>query len=249
MHHRPIGIFQHASDVPPGYFELWLRAQRLPYIVIHPYRGDAVPMSAESFSGLCFMGGPMSANDRLPWIDAELRLIRAADTARVPVIGHCLGGQLLAKSLGARVVRYTVKEIGWGEVNIVDVPLAREWLGDDAPLTIEMFQWHGDAFELPAGARNFLASHLCERQAYIIDRGDCAHIGMQFHCEMTPEVIRAWLDDPDAAPEIEEERRLTGGPGVKDAERMMENAAARCARMNELAARIYSRWGRGLRGG
>src|SRR6185295_13096811 len=174
---RPVAIFQHAIDVEPGYFQTWLderliRAQR-----IEPYRGDPVPVDPRAFSGICLMGGPMSVNDPLPWIDEELRLVRAADEAGVPVIGHCLGGQLLAKAFGAPVTRHTVKEIGWGEVRITDAALAERWLENGALRTLEMFQWHGDTFALPPQAKNFLASSLCARQAYVIERATFAHLG------------------------------------------------------------------------
>lgn len=243
----PIAVFQHAADVAPGYFVEWLQASGLPLRILHPYLGEAVPDDPRAFSGLCFMGGPMSVNDPLPWLEDELRLIRAADRAGVPVIGHCLGGQLLAKALGAPVARHPVKEIGWGEVTVTDAALAARWLGADVPPSFEVFQWHGESFALPPGAHNFLASEHCRNQAFAIEREGYAHLGMQFHCEMTPALIRAWLQDPTWREEIEEERRATGGPGVQEAERMLERVEERCARMNARAARIYERWSEGLR--
>lgn len=243
---RPVAIFQHAVDVEAGYFRTWLDAQGIPAQVFEPYRDEPVPEDPRAFSGVCLMGGPMSVNDPLPWIDAELRLIRAADAARVPLIGHCLGGQLIAKAFGAPVTRHAVKEIGWGEVRVTDQALAARWFGDPEVHTLEMFQWHGDTFALPPEAKNFLASAYCERQAYAIERDGLAHLGMQFHCEMTPPLIRAWTDDPVWLEEVEAERRQTGGRGVQDAEQMLDRVEARCARMNALAARLYSRWAEGL---
>jgi GMP synthase-like glutamine amidotransferase len=243
---RPVAIFQHAIDVEPGYFQTWLDERLIPAQKIEPYRGDPVPVDPRAFSGICLMGGPMSVNDPLPWIDEELRLVRAADEAGVPVIGHCLGGQLLAKAFGAPVTRHTVKEIGWGEVRITDAALAERWLENGAPRTLEMFQWHGDTFALPPQAKNFLASSLCAQQAYVIERATFAHLGMQFHCEMTPALIRAWTDDPTWLEEVTLERRLNGGPGVQNAEQMLDRVEERCAAMNRLAARLYARWSEGL---
>jgi GMP synthase-like glutamine amidotransferase len=243
---RPVAIFQHAVDVEPGYFQTWLDERGIPAQKIEPYRGDPVPVDPRRFSGICLMGGPMSVNDPLPWIDEELRLVRAADEAGVPVIGHCLGGQLLAKAFGAPVTRHTVKEIGWGEVRVTDAALAERWLEDGGLCTIEMFQWHGDTFALPPQAKNFLASSLCARQAYVIERATFAHLGMQFHCEMTPALIRAWTDDPTWLEEVTLERRLNGGPGVQNAEQMLNRVEARCATMNRFAARLYARWSEGL---
>jgi GMP synthase-like glutamine amidotransferase len=243
---RPVAIFQHERDVGPGYFESWLRQRGLPYEMIRIDRGEAVPADARAFSGLCFMGGPMSVNDALPWIEPACKLIRAADAAGVPVIGHCLGGQLLAKALGARVARSAVKEIGWGALRVTDARLAAEWLGVESVAGVEFFQWHGDAFELPPGARNFLASDFCAYQAYVIDRGGYAHLGMQFHCEMTPALVSAWVADGTWVAEIEEERRTNGGPAVQDAAEMLRDVQARTSRMNAFAARLYDRWSRGL---
>lgn len=243
---RPVAIFQHASDVGPGFFKSWLDQQGLPSQIVEPYRGADVPADARAFSGICLMGGPMSVNDPLPWLDDELRLVRAADAARVPVIGHCLGGQLIAKAFGAPVRRHGVKEIGWGEVRVTDPALAARWLGEPAGVAYEMFQWHGDTFALPPGARNFLASALCDRQAYVIEREGFAHLGMQFHCEMTPALIEAWTGDPVWIEEVTTERRETGGAGVQDAEQMLDRAEERCAAMNRLAARLYTRWSEGL---
>jgi GMP synthase-like glutamine amidotransferase len=243
---RPIAVLQHADDVEPGYFRDWAQAEGLPLRVFRPYRGETVPVDPRAFSGICLMGGPMSVNDPLPWIAEELRLIRAADRSRRPVIGHCLGGQLIASAFGAAVERNPLKEIGWGRVRVTDAALAAQWLGETSPEWIEMFQWHGDTFRLPQGARNFLASDLCERQAFVVERDGYSHLGMQFHCEMTPALIGAWLDDPGWLEEVETERRETGGAGVQDAGQMRDQAPARCDAMNTIAARLYARWSEGL---
>ena len=209
---KPIAIFQHAADVGPGYFAQWLDAQRLPYTLFE-VEHDAVPADSRAFSGLCFMGGPMSVNDPLPWIDRELALIRDADARDIPIIGHCLGGQLLAKALGARVTRQPVKEIGWADVAVTERALAAAWLGADVPERIQLFHWHEDAFALPAGARNFMATPSCAHQAYVIERPGCAHLGMQFHCEMTPELVRAWASiRPGTARSISNRRRAAARP-------------------------------------
>jgi len=242
---KPIAIFQHEPDAPPAFFETWLSAQGLPFSILRIDRGERVPAVPTAFSGLCFMGGGMSVNDPLPWIDDECALIRAADAAGVPVIGHCLGGQLLAKAFGAPVTRNPVKELGWQRLSVTDSEVAAQWLGDDAHTQAEWFQWHGDTFALPAGARNFLASALCPHQAYVIERAGFAHLGMQFHCEMTPPLVVEWVG-PDGRREIDEERARTGGPGVQAPEAICADLGARAARLNALASRLYARWVRGL---
>jgi len=243
---RPVAIFQHAVDVEPGYFQTWLDSRGIASQKIEPYRGEPVPIDPRAFSGICLMGGPMSVNDPLPWINEELRLVRAADAAGIPIIGHCLGGQLIAKAFGAPVTRHEVKEIGWGEVRVTDHALAARWLDDGTVQSVEMFQWHGDTFALPPQAKNFLASSFCARQAYVMERDKYAHLGMQFHCEMTPALIRAWTDDRTWLEEVEVERRRNGGAGVQDAEQMLERVEERCTAMNRVAARLYAHWSEGL---
>ena len=240
---KPIAIVQHESDTPAGYFATWLDEQRLPYLVVRIDGGEPVPRTADAFSGLCFMGGSMSVNDPLPWIADELALIRNADQSGVPVIGHCLGGQLLAKALGGAVMRNPVKEIGWHAVQASDAALAQRWLGTTEG--IEFFQWHGDTFSVPPGARSFLASPLCAEQAFVIERPGMAHLGMQFHCEMTPALVQAWC--ASGGDEIAHERAVTGGPGVQSATEMLADAPTRSARMHTLARHLYARWAEGLR--
>src|SRR4029453_7441364 len=102
---KPIVIVQHEADAGPGHFVTHLKQRNLPYEKVNVYAGDAMPALAESYSGICTLGGSMSANDALPWIDQELALLRDADQRGIPIIGHCLRGQLLAKAFGAPVTR------------------------------------------------------------------------------------------------------------------------------------------------
>ena len=243
---KPVAVFQHSPEAGPGHFAEWLAQQRLPMQLVRVDQGEAVPPRADVFSGLCFMGGPMSVNDALPWVDDELALIRDADARGIAVIGHCLGGQLLARALGGAVTRNPVKEIGWGRTRVTDSAAAREWLGADITAEPEFFQWHGDTFSLPPGAVNFLASDLCAHQAFVIDRGSYAHLGMQFHCEMTPALVAGWATSAEGVAEVNEERQRTGGSGVEDAAAMLRDVETRTQRMSALAARMYERWARGL---
>ena len=140
---KPIAIFRHSPGEGPGYFATFLDRHSLPWTLFPIDAGVSPPLTPDGFSGLCFMGGPMSVNDDLPWIPRTLDLIRQADARGIPVVGHCLGGQLMAKALGGSVGRNAVKEIGWGEVVATDAAtqLATEWLGDIA--RFEAFHWHG----------------------------------------------------------------------------------------------------------
>jgi GMP synthase-like glutamine amidotransferase len=241
---RPVAILQHHVDVGPGYFEDWLREHRIDYRLVRLDDGEWVPQNAAAFAGICSLGGPMSVNDSLPWIAPELELLRAAVAGGVPVIGHCLGGQLLARALGSKVERNAYKEIGWGRVAVIEPALAREWLGA-TPAEFEVFQWHEDTFVPPARATAFLSSRWCEHQGFVVEHAGIAHIGLQFHCEATPAIIRHWSGDDTWYDEVQAERAANGGPAVQDAEAMREDLDARCAAMHVLAARIYARWWRG----
>src|SRR5512142_1151884 len=109
----PIAIFRFSETEGPAYFAEWLDAASLPWRLIAVDRGEPIPADPRAFAGIAMMGGPMSVNDPLPWIEPLCALLRDAVEADVPVIGHCLGGQLLAKALGAKVERARSPEIGW----------------------------------------------------------------------------------------------------------------------------------------
>ncbi len=190
-----------------------------------------MPRDARAYSGLAFMGGPMSVNDELPWIAPALELVRDAVRKDVPVLGHCLGGQLMSKALGGEVTRTKVKEIGWGEVEVADNAVAREWFGDLE--RFEGFHWHGETFSVPLGATRVLANENCANQAFTLGK----HIGMQCHVEMTEDLIRAWLRG--GADEI---RRGAASAGVQSAPEIERRMAQRVEALHAVADRIYERW-------
>src|ERR1700704_5819958 len=126
---KPVAIFRHAATEGPGYFATYLNRHNVSWRLVKIDEGEAFSGRPGEYSGLVFMGGPMSVNDDLPWIAPALALIRAAVAHEVPVLGHCLGGQLIAKALGGEVGRNPVKEIGWGRVDVLENESASQWFG------------------------------------------------------------------------------------------------------------------------
>ncbi len=233
---NPVLIFRHTATEGPGYFAEFLDRHAIPWQLLRIDAGDAVPDTLNGYSGLCLMGGPMSVNDDLPWIPLELALIRQAVEQDVPVIGHCLGGQLMSKALGGAITLNPVKEIGWGEVRVTDTDASRDWLGD-TPQPMNVFHWHGETFSIPPGAVRVLESAHCANQAFVLnDR----HLGMQCHVEMTPELIASWCEN--GADEI----AASSSPAVQSAAAMQSDVGNRTHRLHTLADKIYSRWIQGL---
>ena len=234
---KPIAIFRHAAAEGPGYLAEFLDMQQIPWRLIAIDAGDTVPHSAEAYSGLVFMGGPMSVNDALPWIAPALALIREAVAGDIPVLGHCLGGQLISKALGGTVSRNPVKEIGWGEVTVADNEAARNWFG--AVQNFQAFHWHGETFSLPQGATLLLSSAYCTNQAWAIGK----HLALQCHVEMTAAMIVSWCEI--GADEI---ATASASPAVQSAAEMRRQMAEELPRLREVAARLYTHWIAGLAG-
>jgi len=199
--------------------------------------GEAIPGNPREFSGLAFMGGPMSVNDDLPWIAPALGLIRSAADAGVPLLGHCLGGQLLAKALGGVVTRNPVKEIGWGTVEVLENGTAEDWFGRGVRSFIS-FHWHGETFSIPPGATRILSSPHCGNQAFALG----PHLGMQCHVEMTPDLIRAWCREWQK--EVESLARRM--PSVQTPAQMTDAIEEKTRALNAMADRVYERWIAGL---
>ena len=149
---------------------------------------------------LIVMGGPMSVHDvgQHPFLTAEIDWIQQAVERRLPMLGICLGSQLLAKAMGARVYPNRVKEIGWYPLEMLSTT-AEDSLFADSNSTEMVFQWHGDTFDLPPGAVLLAQSALCKQQAFRV--GPCAW-GLQFHIEMTPDMVDSWLSEPGNCSEL-----------------------------------------------
>ncbi len=232
---KEILITRHAPHEGPGYLADYLERHRLPYRLIRIDRNDPVPPGLDGISGLVLMGGPMSVNDPLPWIPPVTQLIRQAVAADIPVLGHCLGGQLISKALGGAITKNPVKEIGWLPVQRVDNPEAQAWL-DGLPAEFEVFHWHGETFSIPPGATRILASRDCANQAFVTGKT----LAFQCHVEMTAAMVNEWarVGAQEIAPVC---------ATVQNPQAMTADLDARVRRLQARADLIYDRWIQGLK--
>lgn len=232
---RPIAIFRFSPTEGPAYFADWLDARGLAWQLVPLDEGVSVPDDPRTFAGIGMMGGPMSVNDPLPWIAPIGALLRAAVEARVPVIGHCLGGQLLAQALGAAVTRATAPEIGWHDVHTCDSAAQRAWFGGRP--AFKTFEWHYDMFALPRRAARVLTNEHNVDQAYVIDD---RHIGLQCHIEMTRALTENWL-----ASGADELPAQSNG-AAQSATEIRRNLDGRIASLHAVADDVYARWTQGV---
>ena len=177
-----VHYLQHEPFEGLGSMETWFRERGATITATHLHRGEALPALGD-LEWLVVMGGGMSVNDEreLPWLVPEKALVRRAIAAGKRVLGICLGAQMIASALGARVYKNTVKEIGWWK--LVREPGAAEHpLGAALPDGVEVFHWHGETFDLPPGAVRLARSEACPNQAMAFGP---RVLGLQFHLETT----------------------------------------------------------------
>jgi len=227
-------VLQHLKEDGPGCLGQWLDEQGVCWQVLCTEAGEAYPASVKGFKGLAVLGGAWSANDDRPSLRQAEALIREADALGIPVIGHCLGGQLMARAFGARVETLAQPEIGWHAITHNGSASARTWLGD-APDAV-VYQWHHDGFvELPPGAELLASSPACAHQAFALRQ----HLAMQFHIEITPQKISDWMAHPGEAYPALVQRH----PGSVQGPQAVADGTARHQSGSEaLARRIYATW-------
>jgi GMP synthase-like glutamine amidotransferase len=189
------------------------------------YQEGAAAPDIAAYDGLIFMGGPMSANDPLPYLDRERALIARAAERGQPLLGVCLGSQLIARSLGADVHRNPEKEIGWFDLHFTgDAAKDALFAGIPGPETV--FHWHSDTWELPPGAVRLAWSRACVNQAF---RAGNNIYGLQFHLEVTPAMIADWQDQEQNCGDVR------GLPAPLDPD-------CNSARLEELSKTVFARW-------
>jgi GMP synthase-like glutamine amidotransferase len=229
---KPVLVLQNLTLDGPGYLATWLTQQRVPFEVFNTEAGQVYPARMAGYGALALLGGEMSANDDLPSLRQAERLIRQAMDADLPVIGHCLGGQLMARALGARVVDSPLPEIGWQTMRVAHTSAARSWFGNAQTLTV--YHWHRESFELPPGAQLLASSDACPHQAFAIGR----HLAMQFHVELDHGKLAAWSASVDPVFLSQQRAHAT----VQSGPAMRAQAVTALPAQQLLADSLYRRW-------
>jgi GMP synthase (glutamine-hydrolysing) len=186
-----VHYFQHVPFEGLGSIEQWLKAKSVHISAIKLYEEPSLP-AVHEIDWLIVMGGPMSVNDEqhYPWLQAEKKFIAEAIEKRKTVLGICLGAQLIANALGANVYPNRHREIGWFPVDRV-AEKEKTGLKNILPSRMDIFHWHGDTFDLPAGAIHLARSEGCEHQAFCLGE----HVlGLQFHLEATPLTVSSLVE-------------------------------------------------------
>jgi len=223
-------VLQHVAVEGPGTLASYLTARSWTLETVALYEGARLPEDAQEYQAVIVMGGPMGVYDEAEYsfLRDEHRFLTRVLGHGVPLLGICLGSQLLAKALGARVYRNPQKEIGWYTVDLTPAGAADPlFAGLSSPVSV--FQWHGDAFDLPAGATPLASSPLCTHQAFRY--GDRVY-GLLFHLELTPDVILSWL----AAFHDE----LASVQGTIDPARIVAEMPHRCVEYQQVGSRVFT---------
>jgi GMP synthase-like glutamine amidotransferase len=227
-------VLQHIACEPPGVYAEVMQERGWRTMTCEVDEVGEVP-ALRTFDAIVAMGGPMSVNDEveLPWLTAEKGLIAAAVADGVPYFGTCLGVQLLASSLGAKVYAGARPEVGILPVELTDEGRVDPVLGDlDGELLT--LQWHGDTFDLPVGAVRLASSSAYQNQAF---RYGSSAYGVQFHVEVSAEMAEEWANVPEYAASLE---RTVGAGALGEMIEALRDE--RGERMLEQARGLFRRW-------
>lgn len=227
---KPVIALRHARDGKPTIENVFAR-EGLPLRYADLFDGEDLEFHPDEVAGLVVLGGAMNTDetDRHPYLLTEIDWIRRAIAHETPVLGICLGAQLLATALDARVSHHPTKEIGWYEIEVF--PAARhDRLCGHLAVRETIFQWHGDTFELPRGAVQLARSSICEQQAFRFGERTW---GLQFHPEVTAEIIEQWLTEPAGCAELTELDYI-------DPARIRAETPALLPRMQSMADRLFA---------
>jgi GMP synthase (glutamine-hydrolysing) len=228
---RKLLVFQHVPYEPLGTLDEQFRDAGFRIRYVNFARGSGGAIDVQRYHGLVVLGGPMGVNDadRYPHLRDEMAAIRLAIEAGLPVLGICLGAQLIAGALGAAIRKNDVREIGWTPIRPTEAgrhdPLFRHFRREE-----QIFQWHGDTFALPDGAELLAENDACAHQAF---RYGAGVYGLQFHLEVDEALIRRWLATPGMRRELAE-LRAAGLP-----EAVLEQTRRYIARSSRLSRAVF----------
>jgi len=189
---KMILVIQHVTIEGPGILGPFLLSRGFDLHIIDFEKGDSLPVLSDDVEAVISMGGPMNVyeEEAYPFLKDENNFLQEVLKKRIPFLGLCLGAQLICKAASGRVQKGKAKEVGWGEVLLTDMG-KNDLLFNDVPVIVPTFQWHGDECILPSGAILLAHNDICEAQCFRI--GSCAY-GMQFHFEVTADIIESWID-------------------------------------------------------
>jgi len=223
---------QHIAFEPPGNLVHWVRERGDTLEILKMFADYQIP-SPKDFDGLFILGGPMSVNDveQLAWLREEKDLVRAAIKADKPVLGICLGGQMIADVLGAEVKSMGYREIGFFPITLATDAGQNSKCFKGLPPTFTAFHWHGERFSIPAKARPLAGSCACDNQAF--EYGPA--LALQFHLEMAPDYLSNMV--VNCAKEIQ-----AGGIHVQGVEEMQGIGKTLGNQPYQLLTRILDNW-------
>ncbi|MGD8618005.1 MAG: type 1 glutamine amidotransferase [Gammaproteobacteria bacterium] len=234
---KPVRIFCHVACEPPGYLGGFLDARGCPWESVCLDAGRDVPRDLDGVAALVFMGGPGNVNEPTDWMQRELELIRRAAILGTPVLGICLGAQLISKALGGAVMPAASLEVGWHRVEQLRDSAASAWF-TGLPQRFEVFQWHAHTFSIPSGAVPLLRSDCAENQAFAFGN----ILAMQFHLEVTPGSVRELTQRfPGDLEDVSD--------CVQSAAEITADLEGRTSRLYKIADVVFDRWVRSVYGG
>jgi GMP synthase-like glutamine amidotransferase len=221
-----VHILQHVPFEDIGCIRSWIEMQKAEVTYTKFFNSEILP-DLKGLDFIVVLGGPMSVNDEaaFPWLHPEKEFIQDAVNRGVPLLGICLGAQLVASAMGARVYRNAHKEIGWFEVTGV-------FSGGNIfpfPERCLAFHWHGETFDLPPGASHLAKSSACRHQAFQVGR---RVIGLQFHLETTPEGVRSLIENC--------RDELIGGPYIQAEEVLSQTSPSVYSQANSIMTNLLS---------